>query len=150
MSFPVEEYLRPAKTPLTVEQFVNEYRRIYQEGQLLFDTFQPCKIKDSTCVCGRDNNVKSFCCEGCKYLSKSGCLAESIWCKLWLCGYVKGYGWPKDDRRQLSPEFKLAHRLLVGRANELCRGIGGRLDLSDFIGRFYGKRTMETWRNKEI
>jgi hypothetical protein len=149
MSFTVEEYVRPVRTPLTVEQFVNEYRRIYREGQLLFDTFKPCKIESGTCICGRDRNVKSFCCEGCKYLSPSGCLAEAIWCKLWLCGYVKGYDWPKDDPRQLRPEFKLAHRHLLLRANDLCRGVGGRLDLSDYIKHFYGEPTLKKWRTQE-
>lgn len=149
MSFTVEEYVRPIRTPLTLEQFVKEYRKIYAEGQLLLDTFNPCRIRNGSCTAGRNTEIESFCCRGCQYLSDSGCLAEALWCKLWLCGYVKGYDWPKDDPRQLRPEFKLAHRNLIMRANELCRGIGGRLDLSDYVLKFYGVRTLDKWKTKQ-
>ena len=55
------------------------YDRLYEEAKILLNKYQPCKIIDGKCTRGKP------CCGGCRYLSKNGCIAKALYCKVWLC-----------------------------------------------------------------
>jgi len=65
---------RPYQEELTLDQFISEYEKLYQEGVDLFTEFNICDIHDNACQKGRVQNVESFCCHGYKYLSDA-CIA---------------------------------------------------------------------------
>jgi hypothetical protein len=56
------------------------YDELCAEADLILKKYNPCAIKNSTCLIGTP------CCEDCEYLSnKSGCTVNSLACKLFLC-----------------------------------------------------------------
>ena len=137
----ITKLIRYPKHELPLTYFVNEYRKIYQEVVDLFDEFNPCDIHDCACWRSRRRSGPSFCCDDCDYLTDDGCRAESIWCKLWICGPLK----------QAVP-YRFAKRLnaLVIRSSKICHGYGGRTDLSDYLYRFYGEKEFEEWKTTEM
>ncbi len=61
------------------------YDDLYEQGQEVVDTFNPCEISSGKCA-SKDG---VFCCGGCEYLSDAGCMTKSLWCKLWLCWHAE-------------------------------------------------------------
>jgi hypothetical protein len=116
----------------TLDEFIHKYNELYIKGTELFTEFDICDIQDNTCQRGRADNVASFCCSGCQYLADSGCIAKSIWCKLWLCN-------PGKAIANKIPEFVNRHKELIAQAGRLCRGNAGRYDISDYTYQFYSK-----------
>ena len=117
---------------LTLVEFTHEYNKLYQEGIDLFTKHNICDVYDNTCLNGRESSKISFCCGGCQYLSNNGCTTNALWCKLWLCatgrieaGKIAGF---------------LAKRgSLLRRFYKLCPSGCGRLNLSDYVRRYYYK-----------
>ena len=127
---------------LSLDDFVSQYRKLYQDGIDLFAEFDPCRIHDGLCMRGRrDHGLESsnFCCSGCEYLTSEGCTTDSIWCKLWTCGATKS-----------DQVFGRKRQELNSMANDLCRGNGGRYGLDVFIKRFFGEEEYDKWSAKEM
>lgn len=62
------------------------YNDLYDATDILFKEYNPCQVYDGECFCGRTKiNKKSFCCNGCRHLSESGCTVRSLACKLHIC-----------------------------------------------------------------
>jgi hypothetical protein len=59
------------------------YNELYEEASELMKQYDPCGIKDGKCVRGR------FCCDGCRYLSPTGCTTKALVCRIWLCEKAK-------------------------------------------------------------
>jgi hypothetical protein len=114
--------------------FVKRYKQLCQLATSLFKKFDPCQIKDGKCLRGR------FCCDGCEYLSPTGCTTEAIWCKLWLC----------DDPRYFDEEFTQRLKDYKDMAQELCMGRGGRYGLDTYIKGFWGAKEYEQWKTTGI
>jgi len=128
---------------LPLNEFVNEYRNIYQQGVELFTEFNPCAVQNGTCFQSRFlKDGHHFCCSGCDYITDTGCTAEALWCKLWVCGVLRA-------QAKLQPEFIDQLNSLVKQSGKLCHGIGGRRDLSDYIKRFYGIEEYDKWKITE-
>jgi len=129
---------------LLLGEFVSEYRKIYQQGVELFSEFNPCAAQDGSCIKSRTLKFeKPFCCDGCDYLTDTGCNAEALYCKLWLCGVLRG-------QIKLPLEFINQVDDLAKQSRELCRHVGGRKDLSDYIKLFYGVKGYRKWKTTEV
>jgi hypothetical protein len=126
---------------MPMDEFVNEYRKLYQEGIDLFAEFDPCEIHDGGCYDGR-NGGSHFCCSNCDYITDAGCTVDSMWCKLWLCGTLR-------SKKELPKEFKDQLNILVLRSGKLCRGRGGRFGLSRYILMFYGMKGYKEFEANE-
>lgn len=88
---------------LTLDNVVGARANIEKKFDFLFDEVQkvlskynPCAItiKDKSvhCIgCGfGGNNPNELCCSGCKFHTKSGCIANRpLTCKTWLCGKAR-------------------------------------------------------------
>jgi len=123
-----------------LDEFISEYRRIYQRGTELFAQYNPCEAQDNSCWSSRndENRTTPFCCSGCEYVSDAGCLAEALWCKLWICGSLRVFN-------RISKEFSDELAELNRQAGQLCHHIGGRRDMGDFIKRIYGPKVHKQW-----
>ena len=127
---------------VALTEFIREYNKIYQEGTELFNKFNICDISNGTCYRGRrQENPAYFCCDGCEYLSDTGCTAKSLWCKLWLC-YIG------ERKAKGMLEFERERKLLKTKADKLCRGTHGRYNMSDYIRRFYYRSPIQERRKQ--
>lgn len=127
----------------SMDEFVSEYRRIYQEGTALFAEFDPCEIHDGKCFQGRScKDTKSFCCTKCDHLSDTGCTVESLFCKLWICGALRA-------NKVLPKEFKERLNVLIRAAGVICRQHGGRFAITKYIMMYYGKEGYEEFEANE-
>lgn len=142
--FKIELTVHHPGKPDTPAEFASEYRKLYQAGVDLFAESNVCDIHDSTCWYGReDDNGKHFCCSGCNYLTVTGCIAESIRCKLWTCPEIV-------SRCKEFPNFTERLNKIIAASNALCaRSLGFRKDLSEYIKLFYGKEEYEEWKITE-
>ena len=132
-----------ARPPLILTEFVTRYRNIYQQGVELFTEFNPCAVQNGTCFQGRLlKSSHHFCCDNCDYITDTGCTAEALYCKLWICGALRA-------QAKLHPKFRDQLNSLVKQSGKLCRSQGGRLDLSDYIKRFYGIEEYDKWKITE-
>lgn len=78
------------------------YDELYEKGQKIIEKHNPCGLKiDSTgkasCISSRGEvedkgqyiyrvpDDGDLCCGGCRYLTKKGCKAKCLCCKLYLC-----------------------------------------------------------------
>jgi hypothetical protein len=68
----------------TLEERSRKYDELYLKASKIMAKFNPCKIENGTCIQGRKSGC-NFCCEGCLHLSSTGCAAQSLWCKTWVC-----------------------------------------------------------------
>ena len=74
-----------------IKELSKIYDDLYEQGQKIIDTFNPCEISNDKCArvvdsrFGLSQPFGYFCCQGCKYLGETGCTTKSLWCKLWLC-----------------------------------------------------------------
>lgn len=66
----------------TMAYYSRLYDTLYEIGQRILANHNPCDIKDGKC----GSKHGSFCCQACPHLTKNGCRAKALWCKLWLCG----------------------------------------------------------------
>lgn len=139
--FEFTQHLHYPGNELLLDDFISEYRRLYQAGIDLFAEFDPCEIYDGNCYGGR-NGGTPFCCSHCEHLTDVGCNAEALYCKLWVCGALRA-------KKNLPKEFIAQLNELVKRAGALCRGWSGRQDLSKYITMFYGKKRYRKWRVSE-
>ena len=141
----ISQYIYCPGKKLPLKEFVVEYRKLCQEADDLFSEFNPCDIHDAACYRGRhnDNNANAnFCCGNCEYLTETGCKAEALKCKIWVCGaIVLSSG--------LTYEFKTQLAALGKKVNLLCRHFGYRKDLPDYIMHFYGKKGYRKWLVEE-
>ena len=64
-----------------IKELSDIYDDLYERGQKVIDTFNPCEVSNGKCA-SKDGN---FCCQSCPYLGDTGCKTKSMWCKLWLC-----------------------------------------------------------------
>ncbi|KKM65505.1 hypothetical protein LCGC14_1490550 [marine sediment metagenome] len=64
-----------------IKELSKIYDDLYEQGQKVIDTFNPCEVNNGKCA-SKDGN---FCCSGCGYLGDAGCMTKSLGCKLWLC-----------------------------------------------------------------
>lgn len=135
--FGFTQHLRYPGNELPMDDFISEYRRLYQAGIDLFAEFNPCEIHDCNCYDGR-NGGTPFCCSECEHLTDAGCAAEALYCKLWLCGTLR-------TKKDLPKEFIAQLNAIVKEAGIVCRGMGGRRDLSRYITMFYGKEGYQKW-----
>ena len=128
---------------LPLEEFISEYRRIYQLGEELFSKYKPCSINnEGLCLRGQDGGC-NFCCADCAYITDTGCSVEALWCKLWVCGAIKTYNkLPKEALKELEA--------LNREAGQLCHHIGGRHDMGDFIEKIYSMEVYKEWKNTEV
>lgn len=124
---------------LPLDEFVEQYNQLFQEGTDLFNKFDPCRIHDHTCIRGQLEEGSSFCCDGCQYLTDHGCTTNSMWCRLWICRSING---PLDFILRLTPLRKGAHHL--------CCGRGGRYGLDNYVKSFYSEEKYEAWKTTEI
>jgi hypothetical protein len=60
----------------SVKEASRLYDTLYELGQEVLDKYKPCI------------DCKTYCCDGCKYLSSKGCTVKSLACKLWLCSNI--------------------------------------------------------------
>jgi hypothetical protein len=70
---------------------MNRYDKLYREADKLMFKFNPCAVKNGTCMKGRAKirfDRGSFCCGGCKYLARKGCRVKALLCRLWTCSYL--------------------------------------------------------------
>lgn len=120
---------------LTIPEFVHRYRDIYSRAQKLFDKYNPCQVYDGTCYAGRIiPSHRHFCCSGCKYLSETGCVAEALECKLWICYTIA------QKAGLLFPSFLTERQDLYQEAMESIPTFGRiREDLLDHLIRYFGK-----------
>ena len=139
--FSFRQYIHYPGQQLPMEDFISEYRKLYQEGTDLFAEFDPCEIRDGGCYDGR-NGGTNFCCSKCDFITDDGCTIDSIYCKLWLCGTLR-------SKKELPKEFKDQLNVLVRRAEKLCRGKGGRYGLVRYIFMYYGKKGYEEFEANE-
>lgn len=128
------------------------YDYLYEQGQALFDKYDPCKFTPTpkgTVLCAEvPGRVLApipalgtpatplrvhddVCCTGCKHLGSMGCTVKALGCKLWLC----------SGRTKLYPE--LANKLL------------GLRKEAEFAGVPMGIRTsketnFQLWTEKEL
>ena len=128
---------------LPLDDFIKEYRRLYQAGIDLFAEFNPCEIHDGHCYDGRREGGTDFCCSKCDHITDTGCTAEALYCKLWLCSSLR-------SKSYLPREFTEQLNILIKQAGTLCRGRGGRRNLSDYVVMFYGKKGYRKWRVSEM
>lgn len=77
-SVPIQECTLPIKTTKQLEEL---YDYIYDIGDKLIKTYDPCK---GGTVCDY-----KYCCAGCKYLDTMGCTTKCMTCKFWLCGKAR-------------------------------------------------------------
>ncbi len=122
---------------MTPEEFAKEYLRLYQEGEELFAEFNPCEIRDGTCIRGRNSSEPSFCCELCGHLTDAGCSTQCLWCKLWVCNYLE---------LRLASEFKCRWKELRAAGKRLTRRDSGRKDLSRSVELFYEHNEWQEWK----
>ena len=135
--FQLNRYIFFPGEQMPLANFVSEYHRLYQEATDLFAEFDPCAVQDGACFRGRTNNP-NFCCKGCDYITETGCNAKSLYCRLWVCGILITNG-------VLPEEFMVRLAELKKEAQPLCRSIHERLDISDYIKRFYSKKEHALW-----
>lgn len=70
------------------------YNELYASFQQLLDDYNPCEF-NSEGECRRYQSGMRWgdddkaCCGGCNHLSDKGCKVKSLWCKGWLCGWVR-------------------------------------------------------------
>ena len=139
--FSVEHYIVRPPQKLTVYEFIDEYRRLYQAAQEVFDEYNPCDVQDGVCLRGRsgikyDND--NFCCAGCDWLTDTGCSVEALWCKMWTCRIIiTGNNTPQDFRDKLNA---INHG-----AGTLLKGVGGRRRLEYYIAYFYGEEALKEY-----
>jgi hypothetical protein len=88
------------------------YDFMYALGDKLFEIYNPCKITTHPTE-GLICSDSVPCCNGCQYISLSGCTTKCLYCKLWLC-------WPRYDY----PQY-----FLLGEQLRLMRMIGDRFCL---------------------
>ncbi len=86
------------------------YDLLYECADLLFKKYNPCKIKDGKCIAYKrlapDNCCYIVMYQGigkCVYLSKKGCRAKALPCKLYFCF---------RDEAIVSEEFRIKLQLL--------------------------------------
>jgi len=139
--FEFTQHLRYPGRELPLDDFVSEYRRLYQVGIDLFAEFNPCEIHDGHCYDGR-NGGTDFCCSKCEHVTDAGCTAEALYCKLWICSALR-------SKSPLPREFTEQLNVIVKEAGIICRGMGGRRDLSEYIVMYYGKKGYRKWRVSE-
>ncbi len=70
---------------MTLEQ---TYDDLCEQVTDLLKTHNPCDIQGNTCERGRMLGESSYCCGRCKHLTKKGCRAKSLSCKLWVCRFA--------------------------------------------------------------
>ena len=138
--FQLNQYMFWPGKQMPLANFISEYRKLYQKATDLFAEFDPCAVQDGVCFRGRlDEPLQpNFCCKDCKYITETGCNAEALYCRLWICGALIAKG-------ALSEEFKVRLAKLKGEAGATCRGVNGRYDISDYIKRFYSKKEHALW-----
>lgn len=67
------------------------YDQLYSEASAILERDSPCEVSCNTCLDSRRKqrldipNVKPFCCDGCKYLTPTGCGVKALGCRVWLC-----------------------------------------------------------------
>jgi hypothetical protein len=61
------------------------YDILFAIGQQIMNHHDPCAWKDRTCRRMKVVKGDKGCCDGCEHLTKKGCSAKSLACKLWLC-----------------------------------------------------------------
>ena len=61
-------------------QLENDFNRLCDAADAVFQRFDPCQIRDGHCV-GSEN----FCCNECRHLGPDGCTTKALACKLWFC-----------------------------------------------------------------
>jgi len=111
----------------TLKEAVALYDELYKKGQEIIKEYNPCKIKvidgKVTCVASRQEFKRSFdqrklwfyaprneelCCGGCRHLTRKGCRAKSLSCKLWLCS---GFNYIKHPaKKELDKLSNIAYR----------------------------------------
>lgn len=62
------------------------YDYVYDKLDVLFKKYNPCAVRNDTCISGR-NGCINFCCDGCKHLSENGCTVKALSCKFFLCSH---------------------------------------------------------------
>lgn len=83
--------------------------RIYNSSKEIIDRNNPCKFNGNVCAAGRVNG----CCGECSMHAKDkGCIAISLFCKLYLCDTAKG-NMPKEDLDKLNALILEADKLLI-------------------------------------
>lgn len=139
--FQLNRYIFWPGEQMPLAKFVSEYRRLYQEAADLFAEFDPCAVQDGVCFRGRQPLQENFCCKNCDYITEIGCNAKSLYCRLWICGTL-------ITDSVLPEEFTVRLAKLKIAARPLCRSIHERLDISDYIKRFYSKKEHALWLAK--
>lgn len=70
----------------TKAELEREYDKIYDEVCNFLSHRDPCFVVGGECLAYRLGFYKTnFCCNGCRHLTRYGCKAKSLACKLWLC-----------------------------------------------------------------
>lgn len=74
------------------------YSKLYNVGNAILKENNPCQFQTTdgvtTCVAnraaspyGNTSNING-CCHKCPHLGPTGCMTDSLACKLWTCGYL--------------------------------------------------------------
>jgi len=73
------------------------YDNLYQLADLIIKKYNPCQGEGKNCI--RGENMREWCCEGCKFTSESGCTTQNLRCKLWVCNGAR-LSSPKNKKTQ--------------------------------------------------
>lgn len=92
--------------------------RLYALAAKMLERHNPCH----GCIvnnCFNDDS-EARCCEGCPYFKEGqGCTVQALYCKLWLCSYLKrsASNWYLMDRMHTLQRIAEKYGLLVARAS---------------------------------
>lgn len=74
-----------------IEIVSQQYDKAYYKAQVLFDEYNPCRVKSHSCggvTCMIEKKIGPLCCSNCDYHSNTGCTVMCLGCKLGLCSAV--------------------------------------------------------------
>lgn len=62
------------------------YDRLYERAMELSKK-NYCQVKCGNCIRGRKKQINgpAWCCEGCKFLTATGCSINALTCRVWIC-----------------------------------------------------------------